>query len=135
MKFAIVFLGVFILNIFMVSATQDLFVDKITEKINENNLYLNFISESKYNTVKLISEDKVYYLKHNGIAVKIVEEIKKPDVVIGLGSEQFGTLIEAYENNNVKEFKKIIFGVLPFRVKFNVFFQCLKTDWCRKMIF
>lgn len=138
MKFIILFLGVLILSTFMVSGIkEDLFVNEAVEKINGNELYLGFISESKYNIVKLIVEEEVYYFIYdiNENLVKQNKEIEKPDVVIKLNSKEFEKLVEAYENNDVKELKKMVFKALPFMVKLNVVFQCLRTDWCRAMVF
>jgi len=133
-----IFWGILILSTFIISGvaedSTDLFINEITEKINENDLYLGFISESKYNAVKLVAEENIYYFIYEKSVVKIVD-ICKPDVVVKLSSKEFDKIVEAYENNDLKKLKKMIFKALPFRVKWNTLFQCLKTDWCKEMIF
>ena len=49
--------------------------------------------------------------------------------------EEFEEFMNAYEEEDVGELKNIILDKLPFRVKLNVLFQCMRTSWCRKMIF
>ena len=133
-KFLIV-LSLLVFSMFFVSANnQAEFVNNLTEKINNENNYLDFLSNSKYNSVKLIAGEEVYYLEFNKGELKSVPEMKT-DVTIEFTNEEFEEFINAYEKEDVGKLKEIILDKLPFMVKFNVFFQCLRTSWCRKMIF
>ena len=128
---SVILFSLLVLNTFAVSGvaenSDDLFINEVVEKINEDDLYLGFISESKYNSVKLIVEEDVYYFEYNNL-IEIVEEIEEPDVVIKLSSEEFDELIKVYENNNLAKLKRMVFKTLPFKIKISVFFQCLRTD-------
>ena len=133
-KFLIV-LSLLVFSMFFVSANnQAEFVNNLTEKIDNENNYLDFLSNSKYNSVKLIAGEEVYYLEFNKGELKSVPEMKT-DVTIEFTNEEFEEFINAYEKEDVGKLKEIILDKLPFMVKFNVFFQCLRTSWCRKMIF
>jgi len=133
-KFLIV-LSLLVFSMFFVSANnQAEFVNNLTEKINNENNYLDFLSNSKYNSVKLIAGEEVYYLEFNKGELKSVPEMKT-DVTIEFTNEEFEEFINAYEKEDVGKLKEIILDKLPFMVKLNVFFQCLRTSWCRKMIF
>ena len=133
-KFLII-LSLLVFSTLIVSANNSTeFVNNLTEKINNDNNYLDFISSSKYNSVKLIAGEEVYYLEFNKGELKSVVEMKT-DVTIEFTNEEFGEFMNAYEEEDVGELKNIILDKLPFRVKLNVLFQCMRTSWCRKMIF
>ncbi|KHO53799.1 MAG: hypothetical protein QT05_C0001G0021 [archaeon GW2011_AR13] len=133
-KFLII-LSLLVFSTLIVSANNSTeFVNNLTEKINNDNNYLDFISSSKYNSVKLIAGEEVYYLEFNKGELKSVVEMKT-DVTIEFTNEEFEEFMNAYEEEDVGELKNIILDKLPFRVKLNVLFQCMRTSWCRKMIF
>ena len=133
-KFLII-LSLLVFSTLIVSANNSTeFVNNLTEKINNDNNYLDFISSSKYNSVKLIAGEEVYYLEFNKGELKPVVEMKT-DLIIEFTNEEFGEFMNAYEEEDVGELKNIILDKLPFRVKLNVLFQCMRTSWCRKMIF
>jgi len=133
-KFLII-LSLLVFSTLIVSANNSTeFVNNLTEKINNDNNYLDFISSSKYNSVKLIAGEEVYYLEFNKGELKPVVEMKT-DLIIEFTNEEFEEFMNAYEEEDVGELKNIILDKLPFRVKLNVLFQCMRTSWCRKMIF
>ncbi|MBS3073160.1 hypothetical protein J4477_04985 [Candidatus Pacearchaeota archaeon] len=133
-KFLIV-LSLLVFSMFFVSANDSSeFVNNLTEKINNDDNSLDFISNSKYNSVKLIAGEEVYYLEFNKGELKPVVEMKT-DLIIEFTNEEFGEFMNAYEKGDASKLKNIVLDKLPFKVKFNVFFQCMRTSWCRKMVF
>lgn len=110
----------------------DNYINKIVNKINNNPLYLNFISNSDYDSVKVTVEDEAYYFHYNN-SVSLVDEIDY-DFAVKMSYNDFKKAAEAHKTNNKLMLKYIAFKILPFRVKLSLFFQCLGTDWCRGMM-
>ena len=133
MKFLFIIL-LLVFSLGVVSAyNQNGFLEKVSKNINSNQDYLNFIDSSGYKLVELIVGNDSYYFQYDN-SVSLVDE-GNPDFIVVFSDVEFENFMDAYNFGNVGILKKMIFEKIPFRVKFNVFFQCLKTSWCRTEIF
>lgn len=105
-------------------------LENMIKIVNDNPQYLSFINESEYKSVKLSIDEKDYYFVYENTSIKIVNSSKENFKI----KINYGDFEKLMKTKNTREYAKYMLSKIPFGVKLNIFFQCLRTDWCRKKI-
>jgi hypothetical protein len=104
------------------------------DKINSNQKYLDFISDSTYDACKVIIGEKEYYFNYDG--EKVIQSTPiNVDFEVSISYKKFKKAVDNYNNKNyglVMITAANIYNKLPKEVKKNLKNQCRETDWCRK---
>lgn len=134
MRKQVLFVMMLFFCMFVVSGLEtEEFIDDVVLKVNSNSTYLSFVSDLGYSSVGLDVSDDVYFFELND-SVKVVNE-SDVDFVVRMDSEDFSDVMSFYESNDVGGLAEVFFDVVPFRVKLNTFFSCMKSGWCRGLVF
>jgi hypothetical protein len=99
------------------------------DELNSNPKYIEFISQSDYDAVKINAGGNIYYFAYEDNIVKQVESAEE-DFTIKINCNRINKIINAYNSNDSKYIKMIIHQI-PGRVKVNLINQCMKTEWCK----
>ncbi len=108
-------------------------IAEVLNEVNSNPQYLEFIENSKYDSVRVVIDKKEYYFVYENNEVKQAESAEE-DFSIKINCNEMNRLIKAYENEDPKLKRKII-SQIPGRVKVNLFRQCMNTEWCKNQVF
>ncbi len=107
-------------------------VTEVVSIVNKNEKYLQFINNSKYNSMNLIIDKKSYCLEYDSKSKKIIQvEPKETDFTMKVSTKKFKKTYDLYEEGKYKEAGMKVMGDIPRKVKINLFKQCMETDWCR----
>lgn len=106
------------------------YIDKLATKVNTRPLYSQFLTDSKYNSLNLNVEGHDYYVVFD----RNISRVPYVDATftVKMSYEQFVTVARAHSAGDGKTINKIAMKVAPFKVKFSLLIQCIRTTWCRK---
>lgn len=108
-------------------------IPTLLTEVNSDQKYLDFISQSGYDAVKLVAGDKTYYFIYENNEVKQAESVEDTDFTVKINCNRINKIIESYNNNDSKHIRMII-NQIPGRVKIKLFKQCMATEWCKNEI-
>ena len=108
-------------------------IEQGVENLNKEEKYLQFINDSKYNSIELIIDKESYYLEYDTELNKIfLVEQQDVDFSIKISKRKFNKAVSLYEQGNVKGAAMKIVGEIPRIVKIDLFKQCMETEWCKQ---
>lgn len=109
--------------------------EALIEANNEPKI-LEFISQSRYQSVEIRMEDKRYYLEYTSEEGKIMQtQEKEVDFKIKVSEKEVNKMIELYEAMEYKALGMKVLKKIPWRVKITLFRECKATEWCKNEIF
>jgi hypothetical protein len=119
-----------------ISEPIDDFFANITDFLNSDEKYTDFIYKCKYHSVELMVGKTSYYFEYDASEGKVVQtEKKNTDFIIKMKPKKFNKIIELYEGGSYHEAAMYMMSELPGRVKVNIFKQCMATEWCKEFNF
>ncbi|HPD81675.1 MAG TPA: hypothetical protein PK357_01095 [Candidatus Pacearchaeota archaeon] len=111
-------------------------IDETLIEVNNEPAILEFISQSRYQSVEIIIGDKRYYLEYNSEEGKIIQtQEKETDFKIKASEKEVNKMIELYEAMEYRALGMKILKKIPWKVKITLFRECKATDWCRDEVF
>jgi uncharacterized protein (UPF0333 family) len=114
----------------------DSILANITDYINKEPRYTDFIRDSKYHSVGLIIAKKAYYFEYNAEQGKVMQsEERETDFTVKINKKKLNKIMGLYEGKSYHEAAMHLIGELPRKVKINLFKQCMSTDWCKQFNF
>jgi hypothetical protein len=97
---------------------------------------LDFISQSRYQSVEIKIEDESYYLEYNPEQGKIIQtEEKETDFRIKASNKDVNKMMKLFEEGEYRAVGMKILNKVPWRVKITLFRECKSTEWCKNEIF
>lgn len=115
---------------------MNLIIEDVLIEANNEPKILEFISQSRYQSVEIRIEDNKYYLEYNSEEGKIMQtQEKETDFKIKASEKEVNKMIELYEAMEYKALGMKILKKVPWRVKIALFRECKATDWCRNEVF
>jgi hypothetical protein len=115
---------------------MDFIIGEALIEANNEPKILEFISQSRYQSVEIKIEDERYYLEYNSEEGKIMQtQEKETDFRIKASEKEVNKMIELYEAMEYRAFGMKILKKVPWKVKIALFRECKATEWCRNEVF
>ena len=109
------------------------YIDKVVNKINNKQRYIDFINQSEYRTAKVTIEKMDYYFTFNGSKVSRVDK-RDYDAMVKISYKDFKEGAELQKQGNKFKLKYLAIKVIPLKLQWKLLKQCLRTEWCRREV-
>jgi hypothetical protein len=97
---------------------------------------LNFINQSRYQSVQIKIGEEKYYIEYNPEQGKIIQTgERETDFKIKASEKEVNKIIELYETGEYRAVGMKIISKVPWKVKITLFRECKATEWCRNEVF